>query len=84
MTIVAEADNPHLIGVNMKGKTDIAGTPFRDQIVQRALKREAAGWIYLADPGGERDLLQVSLFRLVEGSDNQEYIVVSGIYRPCK
>ncbi len=85
VTIVAEADNPHLIGVNMKGKTDIAGTPFRDQIVQRALE-EGSGWVdYIWLIPEENGIYYKSAcFRLVEGSDNQEYIVVSGIYRPCK
>ncbi len=85
VTIVAEADNPRLIGVNMKGKTDIAGTPFRDRIVQRALA-EGSGWVdYIWMIPEENGIYYKSAcFRLIKGSNNREYIVVSGIYRPCE
>ena len=85
VTIVAEADNPRLIGVNMKGKTDIAGTPFRDRIVQRALA-EGSGWVdYIWMIPEENGIYYKSAcFRLIKGSNNRDYIVVSGIYRPCE
>jgi len=35
--MVAHADNILLVGVNFRGKTDVAGTPFRDYIIQGAL-----------------------------------------------
>ncbi len=84
LTIVAEADNPLLIGVNRKGKTDIAGTPYRDQIQE----------IALADGSGRVDYIWMipektgiyrksAYFRLVEGSDGDQYIVVSGLYKPA-
>ncbi len=43
VTIVAHATNPLLVGVNFKGKTDAAGKPFRDEIVQGALDH-GTGW----------------------------------------
>jgi polar amino acid transport system substrate-binding protein len=85
VTIVAEADNPRLTGVNMKGKTDIAGTPFRDQIVTRALA-ERTGWVdYIWMIPEENGIYYKSAyFRLTEGSDNKQYIVVSGLYTACE
>ncbi|WP_301663450.1 transporter substrate-binding domain-containing protein [Methanoculleus frigidifontis] len=82
-TIVAEADNPRLIGVNMKGKTDIAGTPFRDQITERALA-ERTGWVdYIwMIPEKNGIYCKSAYFRLVEGSDDNRYIVISGMYTP--
>ncbi|HQK56118.1 MAG TPA: transporter substrate-binding domain-containing protein [Methanolinea sp.] len=84
VTIVAEADNPRLIGVNMKGKTDVAGTPFREQIVERALT-EGTGWVdYIwMIPDRNGIYYKSAYFRLVKGSDSQSYIVASGMYIPC-
>lgn len=83
-TIVAEADNPRLIGVDMRGKTDIAGTPFRDQITQRAFA-EGSGWVdYVWMIPEETGIYNKSAyFRLAEGSDSRPYVVVSGLYTPC-
>ncbi|OPY44177.1 MAG: hypothetical protein A4E42_01082 [Methanoregulaceae archaeon PtaU1.Bin222] len=84
VTIVAEADNPRLIGVNMKGKTDVAGTPFREQIVEKALAG-GTGWVdyiwMIPDRNGVYS--KSAYFRRVEGSDSATYIVASGMYTPC-
>jgi len=84
VTIVAEADNPRLIGVSMKGKTDIAGTPFRDLLTQTALS-EGSGWVdYIWMVPEENGIYEKSAYcRLVNGSDGNRYIVVSGMYAPC-
>lgn len=84
VTIVAEADNPRLVGVQMTGKTDVAGTPFRDQIVESALVN-GTGWVdYIWMIPEENGVYYKSaFFRLVEGSDGEPYIVVSGMYTPC-
>ena len=84
VTIVAEADNPRLVGVNMKGKTDIAGTPFRDLITEKALS-EGSGWVdYIWMIPEKNGIYYKSAYcRLVEGSDGESYIVVSGMYTPC-
>jgi polar amino acid transport system substrate-binding protein len=44
VTMVAHADNILLVGVNFHGKTDVAGTPFRDQIIEGALS-SGTGWV---------------------------------------
>jgi polar amino acid transport system substrate-binding protein len=84
VTIVAEADNPRLVGIDMRGKTDVAGTPFRDQIVEKALA-EGIGWVnYIWVIPEENGVYHKSAyFRLVRGSDSQPYIVASGMYLPC-
>lgn len=81
MTIVAEADNPRLIGVNMGGKTDIAGTPFRDQITETALT-EGSGWVDYIWMIPEKNGIyhKSAYFKLIEGSDTNQYIVISGLY----
>ena len=84
LTIVAEADNPLLVGVNMQGKTDIAGTPFRDRIREKALAK-GSGWVeYIWMIPEENGIYTKSAyFRLVTGSDGIRYIVASGMYTPC-
>ncbi|MCP1715498.1 polar amino acid transport system substrate-binding protein [Methanocalculus alkaliphilus] len=81
VTIVAEADNPRLIGVSMRGKTDIEGTPFRDQFTNIALA-EGSGWIDYKWTQPEKNGIyhKSAYFQLTEGSDNNQYIVVSGLY----
>jgi len=83
-TIVAEADNPRLMGVNMRGKTDVAGTPFRDHITKEALTK-GTGWVdYLwVIPEESGVNYKSAYFRLIQGSDSQPYIVISGMYTPC-
>ncbi|GAA5262705.1 cache domain-containing protein [Methanocalculus sp. MC3] len=81
VTIVAEADNPRLVGENMRGKTDIVGTPFRDQITDIALT-EGSGWVdykwMIPEMNG---IYHKSVyFKLIEGSDTNQYIVISGLY----
>jgi len=84
VTIVAEADNPRLVGVNMKGKTDIAGKPFRDLVTEKALS-EGYGWVDYVWMIPERNGIyyKSAYCQLVEGSDGERYIVVSGMYTPC-
>lgn len=85
VTIVAEADNPRLVGAHMKGKTDVASTPFRDQLVEKALAG-GSGWVdYIWIIPGENGVYYKSAYcRLVKGSDGEAYIVSSGMYTPCK
>jgi polar amino acid transport system substrate-binding protein len=84
VTIIAEADNPRLVGVNMKGKTDVAGTAFRDQITDNAMTK-GTGWVdYVWIIPEDNGIYHKSAyFRLVNGSDHQQYVVVSGMYSAC-
>ena len=84
VTIVAEADNPRLVGVDMRWRTDVAGTAFRNQIVGEALDA-GTGWVdYIWMIPEENGIYHKSAyFRLTEGSDGNQYIVASGMYLPC-
>ncbi|MDD1715911.1 MAG: transporter substrate-binding domain-containing protein [Methanolinea sp.] len=84
VTIVAEADNQRLVGVNMRGKTDVAGIPFRSRIVEEALSL-GTGWVgYVWMVPEETGIYhKIAYFRLVQGSDSKPYIVISGMYTSC-
>lgn len=84
VTIVAEADNPRLVGVDMRGKTDVAGIPFRSRIVEEALS-EGTGWggyVWMV-PEETGIYHKIAYFRLVQGSDSNPYVVASGMYTSC-
>jgi len=84
-TIVAHADNIMIVGVNFKGKTDVSGKLFHDEIVQGALKN-GTGWVdYIYMHPVQTNLYyKTTYYRLVEGSDGVQYIVCSGNYKRCE
>ncbi len=85
MTIVAHADNIMQVGVNFKGKTDVTGKPFRDEIYEGALKN-GTGWVdyvYL-HPVQTNLYYKTAYYRLTRGSDGAQYIVGSGNYKLCE
>ena len=84
-TMVAHADNARLIGVNFKGKVDVAGSPLHDQILAGALKN-GTGWVdyvYL-HPTQPNLYYKSAYYRLTRGSNGNSYIVTSGNYRRCE
>jgi len=84
VTLVAAADTLSAVGSNLKGKTDVTGTPFRDQIVQHALK-DRTGWVdYVYTNPAEQGIFKKSAyFQYTRGSDGNDYIVGAGIYSSC-
>ncbi len=84
VTVVAHADNPTVVGANMRGKTDVAGKPMRDLMVAGALAN-GTGWEdYLYTSPQESGLFRkTSYYRLVRGSDGNLYVVGSGKYEAC-
>lgn len=84
VTLVAEADSMSAVGTNLKGKTDVMGNPFRDQIVERALEN-GTGWLdYIHINPTEQGIFKKSAyFQHVRGSDGNDYIVGAGMYSPC-
>lgn len=84
VTMVAHADNIRLVGVNYKGKTDVTGKPFRDQIVAGALANKT-GWVeyVYVQPNQTNLYYKTTYFRLTEGSDGTTYIVCSGNFKGC-
>ncbi len=84
VTIVAHADNIRLVGVSYKGKTDVSGKPFRDEIVTGALAN-GTGWeeyIYI-NPVETGLFYKITYYRLTRGSDGKLYIVSSGNFKGC-
>jgi polar amino acid transport system substrate-binding protein len=79
VTMVAHAENPKTVGINFKGKTDVDGKAFRDEIVARALK-DGSGWEdYIYTHPGESGLyFKTTYFQAAKGSDGRTYIVCSG------
>jgi len=84
-TMVAHADNTRLVGVNFRGKVDVAGTPLHDQIRAGALKN-GTGWVdYVYLHPTQPNLYHKSAYyRLTRGSDGNSYIVASGNYKRCE
>jgi len=84
VTIVANADNIQFVGVSYRGKTDVSGKAFRDNIVAGALAN-GTGWeeyIYI-NPVETGLYYRATYYRLTRGSDGHLYIVCSGNYRRC-
>jgi polar amino acid transport system substrate-binding protein len=79
---VANADNPAVVGRNFRGVPDMAGKLFRDNIVDGALAN-GSGWEdYVFTMPGKIGLFYKSVYyRLVAGSDGQQYIVCAGWYK---
>jgi len=84
VTMVAHADNIKLVGVNYRGKTDVSGKPFRDEIVAGALQN-GTGWVdYVYSNPVETGLYQKrTYYQLVRGSDGKQYVVCSGTFQEC-
>jgi polar amino acid transport system substrate-binding protein len=83
-TMVAHADNARLVGVNFRGKVDVAGTPLHDRIHAGALQN-GTGWVdyvYL-HPTQPNLYHKTAYYRLARGSDGKSYVVASGNYRRC-
>ncbi|MET0105675.1 MAG: cache domain-containing protein [Sedimenticola sp.] len=81
LNVVAHAIKTKVIGKNVKGKPDIKGKKFRDEILAKAL-RDGSGWVdyYFANPKTKQEAHKTTYFELANGSDGKEYIVGSGKY----
>ena len=82
VTVLANAGNPHLVGISMKGKTDVAGTAFRDEFANVATTN-GSGWVdYLYIKPDQGGLFYKSAWvTSVTGSDGETYIIGAGIYQ---
>jgi polar amino acid transport system substrate-binding protein len=83
-TMVAHAENIQLVGTSYRGKTDVTGRPFRDEIVAGALTN-GTGWVeyvYL-NPVQPNLYYKTTYYRLTEGSDGNAYVVCSGNFKDC-
>lgn len=85
VTVVSQAYNPSQIGMNFRGKTDVTGKAFRDEIVSGALQN-GSGWVeyVFANPAEPGLFHKTSYYRRTQGSDGNTYIVGSGTYTSCE
>ncbi len=74
--------NASLVGRNYKGKPDVKGKNFRDEIVEGA-KANGSGWVDYAyqKPGAPGIFDKTAYYKLAKGSDGKDYVVVSGKYK---
>lgn len=84
LTMVAHADNIRLVGENFRGKTDVAGKAFRDEILKGALEN-GTGWVEYVyiNPVLPNLYYKTTYYRLTTGSDGNAYIVCSGNFKRC-
>jgi polar amino acid transport system substrate-binding protein len=84
LTMVAHADNILLVGNNFKGKTDVTGKPFRDEIKVGALTN-GTGWVdyVYVHPVWPNLYYKATYYRLTTGNDGISYIVCSGNFKSC-
>ncbi len=81
VTMVAHP-RTELVGQSFKGKPDVKGKAFRDEIVDRALK-EGTGWVFYTyqKPGDTVFYPKMTYFTRVVGSDGKTYVVCAGKYK---
>ena len=84
LTMIAHAYNYRLVGQNFRGRTDVAGKAFRDEILATATAM-GSGWVdYVYVNINESRLSQKTTYcRFVRGSDGRDYVVCAGTFRDC-
>jgi polar amino acid transport system substrate-binding protein len=84
-TLVANSDNIGLVGLNFKGKTDVTGKPFHDEIVAGA-KKNGTVWIDYAEmnTAGTNIFYKTAFCRQINGSDGKTYYVCSSNFKGCE
>ena len=82
VNMIAHADNARMVGLNYHTKVDVAGVPFRDQLVQEALTN-GTGWVdYIYSSPAESGLFwKTTRCQRATGSDGKKYIVCAGMYK---
>lgn len=77
--------NKGLVGKNFKGKPDVKGKKFRDEIVDGAIAN-GKGWVDYAyqKPGATGIFDKTAYYQMVTASDGKEYVVISGKYKDKK
>ncbi len=79
LTVAAHAIMPHMMGKNLKGKPDVKGKMFREEMLKKA-RKDGSGWIkyHYFNPKTQKAILKISYFELAHGNDGKKYIVGSG------
>lgn len=85
VTMIAHGENARMIGLNYHTKVDVAGVPFRDQLVKGALTN-GTGWVdYIYSSPAETGLFwKTTRYQLATGGDGKQYIVCAGMYKNAK
>lgn len=79
VTILAHPDKPALIGQNFKGKPDLKGKKFRDEIVSKALA--GGGWTeYVYTKPDSTGLFLKKVYSKLAENKGKKYIVAVGMY----
>lgn len=83
-TMVAHANNILLVGVNFKGKTDVTGNLYHDEILAGALKN-GTGWVESVSmsPAETNLYKKTTFYRLTRAGDGKRYIVCAGNFKGC-
>lgn len=81
LNVVAHAIKTKVIGKNVKGKPDIKGKQFRDEMLTKA-KKDGSGWVdyYFLNPKTKLEAHKTAYFELANGNDGKSYIIGSGKY----
>jgi len=80
VTGIAHFHNP-LVGLNFKGKGDVFGKKFHDEIVTGGLTKGSGHVVYtFAMPGKKGRRYKKTFYKLVTGSNKKQYVVCCGIY----
>lgn len=81
LTVVAHAIKKKVVGKNVKGKPDVKGKKFRDEMLAKA-KSQGSGWVdyYFLNPKSKQTEHKKAYIELAKGNDGKEYIVGSGKY----
>ena len=81
LTVVAHAIKTKVIGKNVKGKPDIKGKKFRDEMLVKA-KKDGSGWVdyYFLNPKSKKTEHKTAYIELAKGNDGKSYIIGSGKY----
>jgi polar amino acid transport system substrate-binding protein len=81
LTVVAHAIKTKVIGKNVKGKPDVKGKKFRDEMLVK-VKKDGSGWVdyYFLNPKSKKTEHKTAYVELAKGSNGKEYIVGSGKY----
>jgi polar amino acid transport system substrate-binding protein len=81
LTVAAHPIMSHIVGENLKGKPDVKGKMFREEMLEKALKN-GSGWVdyHYPNPQTKKVARKYSYFELANGSDGKKYIIGSGKY----
>lgn len=81
LTVVAHAIKTKVVGKNVKGKPDVKGKKFRDEMLEIAQK-DGSGWVdyYFLNPKSKKTEHKTAYIELAVGNDGKGYIVGSGKY----